>query len=88
MFMTGRRMDSVIKTMMLMFSPEAAEASSKNVPDVNEMHRVLLGMRKPGNLISISFKWFDDSLNEGQKEAVRFALSSPEVACIWGPPGS
>ena len=34
----------------------------------------------------ISF--FDDSLNDSQKAAVRFALESVEVACIHGPPGN
>jgi DNA polymerase alpha-associated DNA helicase A len=31
--------------------------------------------------------FFDDNLNPSQKEAVRFALASSEVACIHGPPG-
>ena len=31
--------------------------------------------------------FFDPNLNESQKEAVKFALESPEVACIHGPPG-
>lgn len=31
--------------------------------------------------------FFDPSLNRSQKEAVKFALESPEVACIHGPPG-
>jgi DNA polymerase alpha-associated DNA helicase A len=33
----------------------------------------------------ISF--FDDSLNDSQMAAVKFALESVEVACIHGPPG-
>lgn len=31
--------------------------------------------------------FFDDSLNDSQKAAVRFAIESVEVACIHGPPG-
>jgi len=33
----------------------------------------------------ISF--FDDSLNDSQIAAVKFALEAVEVACIHGPPG-
>jgi DNA polymerase alpha-associated DNA helicase A len=33
----------------------------------------------------ISF--FDDSLNDSQMTAVKFALGAVEVACIHGPPG-
>ncbi|KAF1804809.1 P-loop containing nucleoside triphosphate hydrolase protein [Mucor lusitanicus] len=32
--------------------------------------------------------FFDETLNDSQKEAVRFALGSPEVALIHGPPGT
>ncbi|KAK4681737.1 hypothetical protein QC764_110050 [Podospora pseudoanserina] len=32
-------------------------------------------------------KWFDTSLNESQKDAIRFALKSQEIALIHGPPG-
>ena len=41
---------------------------------------------KPSKLGDITF--FDESLNESQKAAVRFALAAPEVAFIHGPPGS
>ncbi|KAG9761457.1 DNA helicase, partial [Aureobasidium melanogenum] len=33
-------------------------------------------------------EWLDPSLNDSQKEAIKFALASPEVALIHGPPGS
>jgi DNA polymerase alpha-associated DNA helicase A len=32
-------------------------------------------------------QFFDETLNDSQKEAVRFALCSPEIALIHGPPG-
>ncbi|RYP01108.1 hypothetical protein DL764_006307 [Monosporascus ibericus] len=32
--------------------------------------------------------WIDPSLNESQKEAIRFALASREIALIHGPPGA
>jgi DNA polymerase alpha-associated DNA helicase A len=33
-------------------------------------------------------EWNDPSLNDGQQEAIRFALASREVALIHGPPGT
>ena len=51
--------------------------------------RVLLGLSTPSEKTSIpDLTFFDDSLNPSQREAVRFALESPEVACIHGPPGN
>ncbi|BGP50019.1 hypothetical protein JCM10450v2_005927 [Rhodotorula kratochvilovae] len=52
---------------------------------------VLLGQKKP--LIAQRapedpLDLIDDSLNTSQREAVDFALSSEEVALIWGPPGT
>jgi DNA polymerase alpha-associated DNA helicase A len=32
-------------------------------------------------------EWIDPSLNESQKDAIRFALASKEIALIHGPPG-
>ena len=32
-------------------------------------------------------EWVDERLNESQKEAIRFALASREIALIHGPPG-
>jgi DNA polymerase alpha-associated DNA helicase A len=55
------------------------------------MQRVLLGLQPLGMLESSdtdSLQWFDIGLNDSQQNAVRFALESPEVACIWGPPGT
>lgn len=57
--------------------------------ELTPLIRVLLGMSppsKPSKLGDIAF--FDESLNQSQKVAVRFALEAPEVACIHGPPGS
>ncbi|KAF2102755.1 DNA helicase [Rhizodiscina lignyota] len=35
-----------------------------------------------------SLPWIDPSLNDSQKEAVKFALAAPDVALIHGPPGT
>lgn len=32
-------------------------------------------------------EWFDGTLNESQRKAVRFVLGMQEVGCIHGPPG-
>lgn len=34
-----------------------------------------------------NIEWFDPTLNESQKDAVRFALASTEIALVHGPPG-
>ena len=33
-------------------------------------------------------EWVDPSLNDSQKDAIKFALASREVALIHGPPGA
>lgn len=57
--------------------------------------RVLFGLSSPSpvpaDLASDSdvgkLEWFDPTLNDSQKDAIRFALASREVALIHGPPG-
>lgn len=50
--------------------------------------RVLMGMTAPSERVPVKdLTFFDKSLNPSQQEAIRFALGSPEVACIHGPPG-
>ncbi|KAF4435666.1 HCS1-DNA helicase A [Fusarium acutatum] len=66
------------------------------VADEVTYKRVLFGLSSPspvsedlskdetvGNL-----EWFDPTLNDSQKNAIRFALLSREVALIHGPPGT
>ena len=53
--------------------------------------RVLLGQSSPappdfGKVEELQF--LDSSLNTSQKDAIRFALASPDVALIHGPPGT
>lgn len=58
--------------------------------------RVLFGQSSPTpipeNLDSDpdvgKLEWFDPSLNDSQKDAIRFALASREIALIHGPPGT
>jgi len=53
--------------------------------------RVLFGLSSPSpqDLTTVKdLEFIDPSLNESQKEAIRFAMASPEVALIHGPPGT
>ena len=51
--------------------------------------RILFGMESPTPVSDDQgvVKFFDQTLNESQQDAVRFALASREVALIHGPPG-
>ncbi|KAJ0330354.1 hypothetical protein COL5a_003417 [Colletotrichum fioriniae] len=57
--------------------------------------RVLFGLSSPSPVPSdlasdpelAKIQWIDPSLNDSQKDAIRFALASREVALIHGPPG-
>ncbi|KAI0383676.1 DNA helicase [Hypomontagnella monticulosa] len=60
--------------------------------------RVLFGLSSPSPVPSDLSKdseygegkieWFDPTLNDSQKDAIRFALASKEIALIHGPPGT
>jgi DNA polymerase alpha-associated DNA helicase A len=55
---------------------------------MTKLVEVLLGISAPSEKIPLeNVVFFDPTLNDSQKAAVRFALESPEVACIHGPPG-
>ena len=54
--------------------------------------RVLFGLTTPSPVAedldaAVKVDWIDPSLNDSQKDAIRFALASREVALIHGPPG-
>lgn len=57
--------------------------------------RVLFGLSSPSPVpVDLEkdpdvgdIEWVDPTLNESQKEAIRFALASKEIALIHGPPG-
>lgn len=60
----------------------------KFLPKLTALVRVLMSMAPPSEGLSVKeLSFFDQSLNPSQQEAIRFALESPEVACIHGPPG-
>ncbi|KAI0926477.1 hypothetical protein AcV7_005407 [Taiwanofungus camphoratus] len=63
--------------------------SDRFLPKMTPLIQVLMGMMEPSEKVPIKdLNFFDDTLNQSQKDAVRFALESPEVACIHGPPGT
>lgn len=57
--------------------------------------RVLFGLSSPAPVAADLVKdpevgeieWVDPTLNDSQKDAIRFALASREIALIHGPPG-
>lgn len=57
--------------------------------------RVLFGLSSPSPVAQDLTKdenvgqidWFDPTLNDSQKDAIRFALASREIALVHGPPG-
>ena len=64
------------------------KGNDKSTPELTGLVRVLMGISEvsdPEKIDSITF--FDDSLNQSQRDAIRFAMEAREVACIHGPPG-
>jgi DNA polymerase alpha-associated DNA helicase A len=63
--------------------------------DYSVFVRVLFGLSTPSSVPkNLSFdpeygkiEWINPNLNDSQKEAIRFALASKEIALIHGPPG-
>ena len=60
--------------------------------DLTTLMRILFGLEAPTHVPhdlpdSGDITFFDSRLNDSQKDAVRFALASQEVALIHGPPG-
>ena len=57
--------------------------------------RVLFGLSSPSPVLEDLAKdpevgeieWVDPTLNDSQKDAIRFALASREIGLIHGPPG-
>ncbi|KAJ7130315.1 AAA domain-containing protein [Mycena epipterygia] len=64
-------------------------SNDKSTPEKNGLIQVLLAMAIRSEDSSIpDVKFFDESLNASQQDAVRFCLQASEVACIHGPPGT
>ena|SRR5215471_17612372 len=58
------------------------------ISELSSLATILLGRTKPSAVHElIDVKFIDETLNDSQKDAVRFSLSAPEIALIHGPPG-
>jgi hypothetical protein len=56
--------------------------------ELSSLANILLGHSAPSVPVTLAdVKFIDETLNDSQKEAVRFCLSAPELALIHGPPG-
>ena len=79
---------AIVRPLIFSSMKFASNSNLKEAPKRSRLIEVLLGMAKPSRCnITDDVSFFDDSLNDSQKAAVRFALESVEVACIHGPPG-
>ncbi|KAI5200916.1 DNA helicase [Aureobasidium subglaciale] len=78
---TYKRMNQTMNKMMKM--PESEHST---------LMRVLFGQSSAVSVqprdMAKDLEWMDPSLNDSQKEAIKFALASSEVALIHGPPGT
>ena len=58
------------------------------ISELSSLANILLGRTKPSAVQElVDVKFIDETLNDSQKDAVRFSLSAPEIALIHGPPG-
>ncbi|KAI8998635.1 P-loop containing nucleoside triphosphate hydrolase protein [Trametes punicea] len=86
---TYDRMDKALDQLEKVALPSPDAKEDKFLPKMTPLVRVLMGMAPPSERVPVKdLKFFDHSLNASQQEAIRFALESPEVACIHGPPGT
>ncbi|KAF8802852.1 P-loop containing nucleoside triphosphate hydrolase protein [Phlegmacium glaucopus] len=84
---TYDRMDKTIEQLEKIVIP--GDSGGKSSGELNALIQVLLAMKLPASREPVNnLTFFDDTLNDSQKAAVRFCLESPEVACIHGPPGT
>ncbi|PFH51125.1 hypothetical protein AMATHDRAFT_143203 [Amanita thiersii Skay4041] len=82
---TYDRMDDAIDQLEKRLNGQDTNTTSEQM----RLTQVLLGVIFPSARVPINdLQFLDPSLNSSQKEAVRFALESPELACIHGPPGT
>ncbi|EIN14507.1 P-loop containing nucleoside triphosphate hydrolase protein [Punctularia strigosozonata HHB-11173 SS5] len=85
---TYDRMDKAIDQMERVVLPSHGDKGYPSPPP-NRLVQILLGLASPSPLRPIDhLTFFNEGLNSTQREAVKFVLQSPEVACIHGPPGT
>ncbi|KAB5593364.1 DNA polymerase alpha-associated DNA helicase A [Ceratobasidium theobromae] len=86
---TFDRMDRAIDSLERLVAQQPSDAPPSAVLAL-PLAQSLLAMKPmdPFAQLSQELIFKDDNLNDSQKEAVRFALESPEIALIHGPPGT
>ncbi|KAI0050286.1 P-loop containing nucleoside triphosphate hydrolase protein [Auriscalpium vulgare] len=88
---TYDRMAKTLDQLERLLVPTSATSATGNASkdDFSRLAEVLLGITKRSPKLTLkAINFFDETLNDSQKEAIQFALESPEVACIHGPPGT
>ncbi|WRT66637.1 uncharacterized protein IL334_003596 [Kwoniella shivajii] len=94
---TFDRMDKTLLHLKRLILPDdgAPSPHAQNFPLINS----LLGIQIPSWAKAVptstnpedagdDLKWYDEKLNDSQKEAIRFSLKAENVGCIHGPPGT
>ncbi|KAL1297249.1 hypothetical protein AAFC00_004808 [Neodothiora populina] len=60
--------------------------------EISPLIRVIFGQSSPAPIqprnLSKTVEWVDPSLNDSQKDAIKFSLASSDIALIHGPPGT
>lgn len=63
-----------------------------NESDHSPLMRVLFGQSSPASVqprdMNKELEWIDPSLNDSQKDAIKFSMASNDIALIHGPPGT
>ncbi|KAH8112236.1 P-loop containing nucleoside triphosphate hydrolase protein [Phellopilus nigrolimitatus] len=88
---THDRMEKTMLSLRQFLVPDALSEGMKLAlhPGVMTVVNVLLGINSPSTSTDArGLNFYDQSLNESQRESVRFAIGSKDVACIHGPPGT
>ena len=56
--------------------------------EFNSLSKILLGISEPTDVVERQdVEFYDETLNDSQKDAVRLSIFAPEIALIHGPPG-
>ncbi|CAE6428981.1 unnamed protein product [Rhizoctonia solani] len=86
---TFDRMDRAIDSLERLVTQQASDGPPSAVQTL-PLAQSLLAMKPLGHYTPVSdnLTLMDSYLNDSQKEAVKFALDSPEIALIHGPPGT
>ncbi|WVQ99708.1 hypothetical protein IAU59_006849 [Kwoniella sp. CBS 9459] len=92
---TFDRMDKTLLHLRRLIVPEdgAPSPHAQNFPLINSLLSIQTPIWSKGVPPTIKeeekgLQWYDEKLNDSQKEAIRFCLAAENVACIHGPPGT